>query len=184
MDRFWNASPTSQKASWNAWMCNSGGSQDFGCILIQVRNTEIWCDDWCVENDWNDAETTLTSFFVYLTYRFYKNDEGYPFWVVVICQVFKFGHYELRMMAAWLFELARMTANLDDTFLTPRWDGASTIAVYSIINRFGARFKCLRLRHLANAGNIVRVCYLANHTETIHMCILHDEFQGSYFPRF
>ena len=25
----------------DAWMCNSGGSQDFGCILIQVRNTEI-----------------------------------------------------------------------------------------------------------------------------------------------
>ena len=26
----------------DAWMCNSGGSQDFGCILIQVpvRNTE------------------------------------------------------------------------------------------------------------------------------------------------
>lgn len=147
-------------------MCNSGGSQDFGCILIQVRNTEIWCDDWCVENDWNDAETTLTSSFVYLTYRFYKEDESYPFWMVVIRQVFKFGHNELRMMAAWLFELARMTANLDDTFLKPRWDGVSTIAVYSIINRFGARFKCLRLRHLANAGNLLEsreiwsTCYL------------------------
>ena len=132
---------------------------------------------WCR----NDSHVFLRLF---KTYRFYKKDESYQFWMVVICQVFKFGHKELRMMAAWLFELARMTANLDNTFLKPRWDGVATISVYSIINRFGARFKCLRLRHLANAGNIVRVCYLANHTETIHMCILHDEFQGSYFPRF
>ena len=54
------------------------------------------------------------------------------------CHLSSFQVWTLRIANDSNFSnLARMTANLDDTFLTPRWDGASTIAVYSIINRLG-----------------------------------------------